>query len=295
MPITKIRIVVFTFCFPFMLNAAGRVTIVLNGIWQFDQTADAFPPHGFTRTCRVPGLIHLADPRISAYETLFPEPEKVTFRMEHDLTRRHYEPLYSWYRRRVLLPDSLAGREAVLTLFKSQFVTQVYVNGMDAGTSMSCFTPIDLPVASFLKFGQENEILVRVGERIWLPSQAAGGTDKEKVNYIPGIWDDVLLSFTGPLRLHRVLVLPSVEEKKVTAKLLIRSFKPAQIFYGSPMQDSSVVDIFIREKRTGKQVASAQYKAAAKRDALTTAVIDVPVLSPHPWSPEDIQARPGGN
>jgi hypothetical protein len=65
-----------------------------------------------------------------------------------------------------------------------------------------------------------------------LPSEAAGGIDKEKANYIPGIWDDAYLSFTGKLRIWRVLLLPKVSEKKATVKLLVRSFYPPQTTYG---------------------------------------------------------------
>ena len=81
----------------------------------------------------------------------------------------------------------------MITLKKSQYVTQVYINGMDMGTSMACYTPVEFPVNKAIKFGAENEILIRVGDRIWLPAEAAGGTDKEKEHYLPGIWDDVSL------------------------------------------------------------------------------------------------------
>ena len=60
----------------------------------------------------------------------------------------------------------------MITIKKSQYVTQVYINGMDMGTSMACYTPIEFPVNKAIKFGAENEILIRVGERIWLPAEA---------------------------------------------------------------------------------------------------------------------------
>jgi hypothetical protein len=240
-----------------------------------------------TRTCPVPGLIHLASPRVDAYDAFFPRSPKVEFRQEHDLTLRRYEPMYSWYRRTVFVHDSLLGNQAVLTLLKSQFMTAVFVNGMEAGGSMACYTPIDLPVTQFLKYGAENEILVRVGERIWLPPAAAGSTDKEKVTYLPGIWDDVTLSFTGDVRIHRLLVLPSLKGKKATAKLLVRSFYPSQIFYGAPMWDTCRVQVTVREKRTGRLVASGFADAAVKRDALTPVSVEVSMPGAHPWAPDD--------
>jgi beta-galactosidase len=272
---------------PAILLAEGRTTFPLNGIWQFDQTQDAFPPRQFTRTCPVPGLIHLARPKVEDFDAFFTKPQKAEFRAEHDLTQRRYEPRYSWYRRAVFVPDSLRGREAVLTLLKSQFVTQVFVNGMDAGGSMSCFTPIDVRVTPFLRFGAENEILVRVGERIHLPSEAAGGTDKEKVTYLPGIWDDVFLSFSGNLRIQRILLLPDNAGKKLTAKVLVRSFYPSQIFYGSKMRDSCRVSVRVRSKSAGAVTAFSAAEASVKRDALTAVALEIPMADAHAWTPDD--------
>jgi len=48
----------------------GKV-INLNSSWDFEQTFRAFPPEIFSRECRVPGLIHLAEPRIESYDKLF--------------------------------------------------------------------------------------------------------------------------------------------------------------------------------------------------------------------------------
>jgi len=49
----------------------ARTVIDLNGTWEFDQTTTAFPPEKFTRTIPVPGLIHLAEPKIAEYDKFF--------------------------------------------------------------------------------------------------------------------------------------------------------------------------------------------------------------------------------
>ena len=54
-----------------------RNTIDLNGIWQFDQTTNAFPPAKFARTIPVPGLAHLAVPKIDDYDKFFKRADKV--------------------------------------------------------------------------------------------------------------------------------------------------------------------------------------------------------------------------
>lgn len=263
-----------------------RTTINLNGTWEFDQTTTAFPPKKFTRKIPVPGLVHLAEPKIEDYDKFFKRSDKVEFKEQHNLYNLDYTPRYSWYRKTVTIPKEFEGQEGVITIKKSQYVTQVYVNGIDMGTSMACYTPVEFNISKALKYGAENEILIKVGDRVWLPSEAAGGTDKEKEHYLPGIWDDVLLSFTGTMRVDRLLVLPSVAEKKVTVKALIRNFMPAQIFYGDAMSDSVKMEVTILEKSTGKEIARSSGQFLSKRDNNSEVKLDIPLTTFTAWTPE---------
>jgi beta-galactosidase len=268
------------------ITQAQRNVIILNGTWEFDQTTTAFPPEKFTRTIPVPGLVHLAEPKIIEYDKFFKRPDKPEAKEQYNLYNLDYDPRYSWYRKTVFIPEELENKQGMITIKKSQYVTQVYLNGIDLGTSMACYTPIEFPLNRAVKFGADNEILIRVGERIWLPAEAAGGTDKEKEHYLPGIWDDVFLSFTGNIRINRLLVLPSVANKSITVKTQLRSLIPAQIFYGDPMEDSVSLDVVINEKRSGKEVASAHGYFRAKRDNLTETELEIPVSDFTVWTPE---------
>jgi len=273
-------------CLAFSASQDGRTTIDLNGIWQFDQTVNAFPPVKYSRTIPVPGLVHLALPKIDDYDKFFRRPDKVEVKDQHNLYNIDYTPRYSWYRKMVFIPKELEGKEGMITVKKSQYVTQVYINGTDMGTSMACYTPIEFPVTNALKYGAENEILIKVGDRVWLPAEAAGGTDKEKEHYLPGIWDDVLLSFTGKVRVNRLLVLPSVAGKSVTVKTQIRNLIPAQIFVGDAMKDSVTLDVAISEKLTGKVIAGKSVRISIKRDNLTEVVTEIPLKDFSAWSPD---------
>lgn len=278
--------VILLFSVSALAQNEGKV-INLNGTWDFEQTKDAFPPQKFTRKCPVPGLIHLAEPKIESYNKLFKRPDQVLADEAYDYRKLQYEPRYSWYKKMVNIPADLSGSEVMLSILKSQFITQVYINGKDVGQSISCYTPIDLKVTNALKFGADNEILIRVGERIWLPPQAAGSTDKEKVNYIPGIWDDVFLSFSGKQKIRNNLILPSVKNKKVTVKLLIRSFYPQQVMYGDPMTDKVKAEVTIREKASGKEVAKGQSEGVVTRDNETQLSFEIRLDNFKTWSPEN--------
>lgn len=269
------------------LAAQDHKSINLNGIWQFEQTKFAHPPESFTRTIKVPGLIHLAEPRIEDYEIFFQKPEKPVLKEQHNLLELDYLPKYSWYRKVVTIPAGMQESEFVLSIKKSQYNTQVYINGMDAGNSMECFTPIQLPVTSFLKPGEVNEILIRTGERIWLPAQAAGGTDKEKEHYLPGIWDDVSLEISGKLRVYKLLMLPDTIEGKVKAKILIQSLYPAQMLYGSAYYDSCRIQLDIYRKDDHTLATSTFLSGICKRDNLSYFEAEVTVPDPVLWSTEN--------
>ena len=269
------------------ITGNGRTTITLNGQWDFDQTLNAFPPHKYTRKIPVPGLIHLAEPKVEEYDKFFKRPENTELQEQFNFLNRDYTPKYNWYRKYVDIPASGEGMEAFITIKKSQYVTQIYVNGIDIGSSMECYTPIEFPVTHAIKYGKKNEIIIKVGDRAWLPSQAPGSTDKEKVHYLPGIWDDVELSFTGRQRAHKVLMLPSVSENNVTAKIMIRSMYPPQMLYGESMFDKCGIKVEIYEKLSGKKVAGKNITANVKRDNRTELQIVLPMDEIHKWSPDD--------
>jgi len=272
--------------YPALAQNEGKI-ISLNGQWDFEQTVHAFPPAEFTRKCPVPGLIHLAMPKIDSYDKLFKKPEQTISEEASDYRELDYEPMYSWYKKKIHVPAELKDADAMLTIMKSKYVTQVYINGWDAGQSVSCYTPIDMKVTQALKFGEENEIMIRVGERIWLPPHAAGSTDKEKAHYIPGIWDDVFLSFSGKQKILKKLALPSVKEKKVTVKLLVRNFYPQQVMYGDPMQDKVKAEIILREKNSGREVAKGWIEGQTTRDNETELSAEFPLNQFNLWSPEN--------
>ena len=267
----------------FSAQDGGRTVINLNGTWQFDQTVNAFPPKKFTRTIPVPGLVSLATPKIEDYDKIFKPEENFVLKWKRNLYNINYIPRYNWYRKIVFIPKELREKEGIIVIKKSKYVTQVYINGMDMGTSMACFTPIEFPINSALIYGEYNEILIKVGDRVWLPSQAAGGIDKEKKHYIPGIWDDVLLSFTGNMRINRELILPSVKEKKVTTKFLLRDFFHTQ----SHRKDDSIrIVLTVMDSETGEKLGKISKEFNVKPDNISEVSLDVPIENFKLWTPD---------
>jgi beta-galactosidase len=292
------------FAFPILIiwfslpGYSQPATISLNGTWDFEQTETAFPPKKYSHKIPVPGLITLADPRIEQYDELFPNYTELEadwfwgreLNPQGDAQKlvKNYEPRYNWYRIRFDIPAEYSEQEATLTILKSKYVTQAYLNGIDLGTSISCYTPIHLKASHAMRYGKENELIVKVGDRAWLPVSAAGSTDKEKINYIPGIWDDVFISFSGKFKIVGSLVLPNVADENVDVKLRIKSYYPPQAADGRKTKDESKINIQIREKASGKIVEEIKdVSATIMRANLSEAVINIPVKNHTLWSPEN--------
>ena len=264
----------------------GRTTISLNGEWDFDQTELAFPPRKYTRKIQVPGLVPLARPKISQYEKFFKKPDGVELVEQFNFLERDYTPMYNWYKRKVFIDEKFKDEQLFLTIKKSQYVTRVFVNGHEVGASMECYTPMDFNITSAVKYGSDNEILIQVGDRAWLPSEAAGGTDKEKVHYLPGIWDDVFITATGKMRVDKVLFLPSLAKGLVTVKTLVRSLYPPQMLYGDKMKDSCKIEFCVKEKTTGRIVGKKMIEGEAKRDNRTYFETSISLDNPKAWTPD---------
>ena len=264
----------------------GRTTISLNGEWDFDQTELAFPPRKYTRKIPVPGLVHLARPKISQYEKFFKKPDGVELVEQFNFLERDYTPMYNWYKRKVFIDEKFKDEQLFLTIKKSQYVTRVVVNRHEVGASMECYTPMDFNITSAVKYGSDNEILIQVGDRAWLPSEAAGGTDKEKVHYLPGIWDDVFITATGKMRVDKVLFLPSLAKGLVTVKTLVRSLYPPQMLYGDKMKDSCKIEYCVKEKTTGRIVGKKMIEGEAKRDNRTYFETSISLDNPKAWTPD---------
>lgn len=264
----------------------GRTTISLNGEWDFDQTEQAFPPRKYTRKIPVPGLVHLARPKISQYEKFFKKPDGVELVEQFNFLERDYTPMYNWYKRKVFIDEKFKDEQLFLTIKKSQDVTRVFVNGHQVGSFMECYTPMDFNITSAVKYGSDNEILIQVGDRAWLPSEAAGGTDKEKVHYLPGIWDDVFITATGKMRVDKILFLPSLAKGLVTVKTLVRSLYPPQMLYGDKMKDSCKIEFCVKEKTTGQVVGKKVIEGEVKRDNRTYFETSISLDNPKAWTPD---------
>jgi hypothetical protein len=267
-------ILLFTSIISTSFAQVHKDVLMLNGTADYEQTELAFPPTQFKHKIPVPGLIDSAEPKIDQYDNYFNGTQQLK---------------YHWYRFKFKVPEKYKQKFATLTLLKSMFNTQITLNGYDCGTYMQCSTPVETNLTPYLKYNnEENELLVRVGEEKRLPRQSALGYDREKFAYIPGIYDDIFISFTGPVRIARALILTSYLQKEVTVKLKVENVSKLFQRNMEYAYADYTIKVYIREKKSGKRVTpDFAIHGKVKSQLENKHEIKVAVTDPHPWSPED--------
>lgn len=250
----------------------SRFELSLSGEWDFEQTDKAYPPPKFTRKIPVPGLIDQAYPKIDQYDELFMGDQ---------------DAKYSWYRYKFSAPREGHGKKAILTILKSRFNTQVILNGIDLGTYWQASTPIETNLTDYLKWEGENVLLIRIDDIKRISKESAFSMDIEQFTYIQGIWDEVFISFTGPVRVTRTLCLPSAIDKKVQVKLLLENHDEKIRREFSLLEYETEVWVFIREKNSGKVVSdtvgiSTKVKCLNQKEV----EVEIPIEQIKLWSPD---------
>jgi beta-galactosidase len=290
-------------------EAAGgreRVTLRLDGEWEIADSVDADEtPAEFTHTVPVPGLAHLAKPP-------FPDVDKFETRENlwdrvsaGELPKSAWTSLpagargisgqkrnYFWYRKTFRAP---ARRQvAILKVSKAQFGTAVWVNGKKLGEHLGCFTAGYFNVTDAIDWQAENEVVIRVGAHPGvLPAGAPAGTDFEKRQWTPGIYDRVFLNLSDNPVIESVQVAPRIAASEILVQAKLRNHAAAP----------SEFDLNFRvrtwkERRSVAQGSLSGLKLGPGESRTITHTIAVP--NAHLWSPESpflytLETRTGGD
>jgi hypothetical protein len=85
---------------------------------------------------------------------------------------------------------------------------------------------------------------------------------------------------------NKVLLLPSLRDGKLTAKIKLWNLNPAQRFYGESMTDSALLKIEVFEKNSKKKVAGYEQRVVSMRGRNTEEVAEIPLSQVQAWTPE---------
>ena len=248
-----------------------RNTISLNGVWQIAEGAMDKIPGKFDHSVKVPGLVSLATP---AFRDVGPIVKDRRSIIQKDTLREAF-----WYLRTFFI-DGPVSSVALLKVSKAMFGTKVFVNGIDIGDHLPCFTPGYFNIRDALKKG-ENRLIIRVGScRNSLPFSVPDGFDFEKERYIPGIFDNVDLILSGMPNVISAQTAPDIKRKQVRV----------QVKLGNPGKGGSSKVRFIVKEAKSESVAGSLEKEVlfpAEPGGEVLVDVNIPVKNCRFWSPED--------
>ncbi len=283
--------------------AAARLTHSLDGVWQIaDGKASEDIPQIYEHTVPVPGLAKLATPPFKDVDG-FISRENLFVRVRERLAPREWitnhwngkveqERDYFWYRKTFRAP---ARREvALVRINKAQFGTAVWLNGRKVGEYPGCFTASWHSLNHAIEWNAENTLVIRVGAHPGvLPETFPTGSDFEKNQWTPGIYDSVSLVFCDNPVIESVQVAPRIDSGEVIVQTRVKN-------HGHLPRTASLAHS-IRPWKGGRVAATGEpesFSLQPGEEAVFTRTLKLPRA--RLWSPEDpflyvVESRTGGD
>lgn len=132
----------------------------------------------------------------------------------------------AWYHKKVYVPKEWKNRRVTLFLERPHIETKAYVNGHEVGRQMSLSTPHRYDVTKYLKFGESNDIAIRVYNGI---ENVCVGQDSHSVtDQTQGNWNGIagrieLQAQWRKLNIQRVSILPDLKARTLTVEVRLEN------------------------------------------------------------------------
>ena len=132
----------------------------------------------------------------------------------------------AWYRKKVYVPREWKSRRVTLFLERPHIETKAYVNGHEVGRQLSLSTPHRYDVTKYLKYGESNEIAIRVYNGI---ENVCVGQDSHSVtDQTQGNWNGIagrieLQAQWRKLNIQRVSIQPDLKAKSLTVEVQLEN------------------------------------------------------------------------
>ena len=268
---------------------AQRITLSLDGVWKVeDSLSPEEMPREYLHTVPVPGLTHSAIPSfpdVDRYETRqairiqidFGRIPKDTPIPDFDVPRQHRN--YFWYTRNFRIP--VKKKVAILRIGKAQFGTAVWLNGVKIGEHMGCFTAGFFDLTRAIQWGGENVLIIRIGAHPGVvPKEVPTGTDYEKYQWTPGIYDSVTLALLDEPVIETVQVGPQIQSSSIIVETVLRN-------YGRTTTEATLTHKITNWKGKNEVGGSSGQRVSLKPGEVKLLRDTIRIPNSHLWSPED--------
>ncbi len=139
-------------------------------------------------------------------------------------SRQQASPYVSgWYRRSLDVPASEKGKSVILHFGVIGYQARLYVNGDFAGSHHGDFTPWNLDVTRFVRFGQPNSLAIHVLSDCGpiKPVTHVYGSQWSIDNYKGGIWQNAYMRYVPSVYVSRALVTPQLSKSSIRIDYVI--------------------------------------------------------------------------
>ena len=218
--------------------AVAQQTITLAGAWDFrmgDTDDKATPPDDYVDYVMLPGSMLTNDKGEpvsiktqwtgSLYDSSYYfNPYMERYRHEGQmkfpffLTPEHHYVGAAWYHRTAYISKAMKDQRITLFLERPHIETTVYVNGQQVGHQTSLSVPHRYDITDYVKFGQQNDIAIRVYNGI---ENVCVGQDSHSVtDQTQGNWNGIagrieLQAQPHKLNIRQVSIRPDVVRRSV--------------------------------------------------------------------------------
>ena len=208
-----------------------RKKICLNGFWDFSCKTDSLeklPSDWETTQISVPSPYNINNfsrgyTRNIEGETFYVEGGDFRLYPEYPL---HWDDLkLGFYRRNIFIPEENKGKRLFLCFDAVAYSSIYYLNGVKIGEDKEAFLPIELEITDFVRYGEENELIV--GAQISSELKYLDSNNRTRLDYpqgsfwgdqIAGIWQDVWLCERPQIYIKDIFAVSDVNEKTLTVK-----------------------------------------------------------------------------
>lgn len=186
----------------------------------------------------------------------------------------------SWWYRTVSVPNSFAGKTAILHIRAAKQVAEVYVNRRLVGYQFIAETAFDCDVTNALRPGAPNLIAIRItnpgGRLDWgdWASERIGDFSIFAGHAFGGLDRGITLTAHGPIRFTDTWVLNTPEVHTVTAHAIVR---------GDGTEESGSVLATVVDPKTGKALGSGSEPVVVPANGETTVSIPLTVPDAKLW------------
>lgn len=194
------------------------------------------------------------------------------------------------YRRQFTVAPEWQGKRVCLTFEGVDYEATFYLNGQAIGHHRSMFTPATFEVGHLLQYGESNTLAVVLEpaphEQPQVGRSSLVRTHKTRMNYwwdfCPrlvhlGLWDNVYLEASGPVRIEDVFVRPHLDEDHSHARL------ETTITASSVGEQMVTFQVAVREADGAGEVVATDELRRRLPPGETSHVVQIALQNPSLW------------